>query len=216
VNTDRLIDLLSANLEPVSPGRFGKRMILAIFASGVAALVLMLRTIGPRPGLSSAAHLKWTALKLLFALSVIGAGAPFLIRSMCPGMEKRTRLALVFSPFLAALIVALLMLLLVRPEAWMEMLLGVTATSYQRCFLCVLSFAAIPFATLMWVLRKGAPTSLRLSGALAGIVAGGVGAAAYALHCNSDTIPFVAIWYSAAILCSAAIGAQLGPWLLRW
>jgi hypothetical protein len=216
VNTDRLINLLSANLEPVNPGRFGKTLILAIFASGTAALVLMVGTVGPRPELGSTRHLAWTAVKLLFALSVIGTGAPFLVRSMRPGMEAHASFATVLSPFLAAIVVALAMLLVVRPEAWIKMLLGASATSYRGCFLCLLSFAAIPFVTLVWVLRKGAPTRLRLSGTLAGIVAGGVGAVAYALHCDSDAIPFIGIWYSAAILLCAAIGAQLGPWLLRW
>lgn len=215
MNTDRLIDVLSANLEPVRPGQFGKALILAILAGGGAALVLMLATVGLRPELSTV-HLEWTAAKLFFAVIVIGAGAPFLVRSIRPGMEEPTRLAVVVFPFFAAITLALATLLRVHPETWIEMLLGASPISSPRCFLCIVSFGAIPFAALIWVLRKGAPTRLRLSGALAGMVAGGVGAAAYALNCNSDTIPFIAIWYSAAIALCAVIGAQLGPRLLRW
>jgi hypothetical protein len=48
------------------------------------------------------------------------------------------------------------------------------------------------------------------------VVAGGVGAAAYALSCSSDTIPFIAFCYGAAIALCALIGEQLGPRLLRW
>jgi MFS superfamily sulfate permease-like transporter len=33
---------------------------------------------------------------------------------------------------------------------------------------------------------------------------------------SCDTIPFITIWYSAAILLCAFIGAKLGPRLLRW
>jgi hypothetical protein len=69
---------------------------------------------------------------------------------------------------------------------------------------------------VIWALRKGAPTRLKLSGAVAGIVAGGLGAADYALGCKSDTIPFIAIWYGLAIALCAAIGALFGPRLLRW
>src|ERR1700720_2560571 len=79
VNTDRLIDALSANLERVSHGRLEKTLILAMVTGGAAAFALMLATVGPRPDLQSTAHLEWSAIKLLYALSVIGAGVPFLI-----------------------------------------------------------------------------------------------------------------------------------------
>jgi hypothetical protein len=69
---------------------------------------------------------------------------------------------------------------------------------------------------LIWALRKGAPTCLKRGGAIAGIVAGAIGAAAYAFNCASDSVPFIAIWYGAAVLLCAFIGAQLGPRFLRW
>ena len=74
MNTDRLIDILSVDAEPVNSGQLGKMLILAIGASGAAALGLMLATVGPRPDLQSTAHLEWTAVKLLYALSVLAHG----------------------------------------------------------------------------------------------------------------------------------------------
>lgn len=216
MNTDRLIDLLSTNLEPVSRGQLARTLLLAIVSGGVAAFGLMLATTGPRPDLCSTAHLEWTALKLVLPLSVIAFGAPFLVHSMRPGLASRINWQLVFFPFLAAIAASLATLLIVRPEAWIEMLRGSAQISSPRCFLCILSFAALPFVALIWALRQGAPTRLGVSGALAGIVAGGLGAVAYAFNCDSDTIPFVTIWYSAAIALCAFIGAQLGSWLLRW
>jgi hypothetical protein len=79
VNTDRLIDLLSANLEPVVRVQFGKKLFLAVLTGGAAALVLMLATVGPRADLDSTARLGWTAVKLLFAVSVIGSATPLLL-----------------------------------------------------------------------------------------------------------------------------------------
>jgi hypothetical protein len=216
VNTDRLIDLLSANLEPVGHVRFGKTLILAMLAGSAAALILMLMTVGPRADLDSTAHLGWTAVKLLFALSVIGTATPRLLRSMRPGLEKETPPGIIFLPFLAAIAAALAMLLLVTPETWTLMLRGRTSVSPERCLACVVFFAIIPFAALVWAVRQGAPTGLRLSGAIAGVVAGGLGAAAYAFACASDTIPFIAVFFGAAIALCAFIGAQLGPRLLRW
>jgi hypothetical protein len=175
----------------------------------------MLATVGLRPGLP-VAHLGWTALKLVLPLSVISLGSPSLAQSMYPGLAARTNWGLVFLPFVVAIAVGLAMLLIVRPEAWIAMLLGSAQISPPRCFLCILSFAAIPLAVLIWALREGAPTRLGASGGLAGIVGGGIGAAAYAFNCDSDTIPFITIWYSGAILLCAFVGTKIGPRLLRW
>jgi hypothetical protein len=216
VNTDRLIDALSANLEPVSRGQLGKALTLAIVTGGVAAFGLMLATVGPRPELYSTVHLEWTAVKLLFAFSVIGAAAPFLARSMRPGLEKGTHWLLIFFPFVVAIAAALAMLILGSPQARRVTRLVPTPLSPAHCILRIMLFAAIPLAALIWALRDGAPTRLNVCGAVAGIVAGGIGATAYALSCRGDTIPFIAIWYSAAIAICALVGAQLGPWLLRW
>jgi hypothetical protein len=106
VNTDRLVDLLSANLEPVGRVRFGKTLRLAMLTGSAAALILMLTTIGPRADLNSTAHLGWTAVKLLFAVSVIGAATPLLLRSMRPGLERETHPGLLFVPFFAAIATA--------------------------------------------------------------------------------------------------------------
>jgi hypothetical protein len=216
VNTDRLIDLLSANLEPVGRVHFGRMLLVAILAGAAAAFALMLATVGPRTDLGSTIHLAWTAVKVLFAISVIATAAPLLLKSMRPGLEKETHPALLFLPFFAAIMAALAMLLFVTPEAWGLMVRGAASVSPARCLLCIVFFAAIPFAALVCAFRQGAPTRLSLSGAIAGVVAGGVGAAAYAFACTSDTIPFIAVFYGAAIALCAFIGAQLGPRLLRW
>jgi hypothetical protein len=215
VNTERLIDLLSTNLEPVSQGRLEKTLILAMVLGGATAFAMMLATVGPRPDLHSTAHLEWSAVKLLFALSVIGVGAPLLIRSMRPGQEDETW-GLIFLPFFMAIAVALTPLFSGPPQAWRGLLDAATTTSPARCLYCIPLFAVFPWSGVIWALRKGAPTRLMLSGAIAGIVAGGLGAAAYALSCKSDTIPFIAIWYGLAIALCAAIGALFGPRLLRW
>jgi len=214
VNTDRLIDMLSANLEPVNPSQLGRTLLLAMVSSAAAAFGLMLATVGPRSNLGSTAHLEWAAAKVFFAFSIVLAGAPFLIKSIRPGRENETKWALLFFPLAATVALAVVMLLLGR-DAWGTPL-GARAISPARCLFCIPFFAAIPLAALIWALRQGAPTLLRLCGAIAGIVAGGLGAAAYALACGSDTVPFIAIWYSGAIAFCGLIGARLGIRFLRW
>jgi hypothetical protein len=87
---------------------------------------------------------------------------------------------------------------------------------WGTCLICIPIFAVIPFVAFIWALRKGAPTRLALAGALAGLVAGALGAAAVVVHQTGDSIPAIALWYGVPIVLCAMIGAILGPRLLRW
>jgi hypothetical protein len=57
----------------------------------------------------------------------------------------------------------------------------------------------------------GTITARRVAGAIAGLVAGALGATAYAFHCPDNSVPFVAIWYSTLVALCGVIGAILGP-----
>jgi hypothetical protein len=138
VTTDQLIDLLIANLEPVTGDGLRRAVILALTSGGAAALGLMLITVGPRPELGSIAHLSWLTLKLLFALSLIATGTPALIRSLRPGADDETGFKLVFSPFVVVGIAAVATLLLSRSDAWKGMLLGARSIASARCVLLTL------------------------------------------------------------------------------
>ena len=87
---------------------------------------------------------------------------------------------------------------------------------WGTCVICVPLFAIAPFASLIWALRKGAPLDLARTGAVAGLVSGVLGAAVFAFHHPGGSIPFIMLWYGGPIVVCAAIGALLGPHLLRW
>ena len=53
MTTDRLIDVLSANLGPVAANELRKAVMGALIAGGAAALGLMLLIVGPRPQLGT-------------------------------------------------------------------------------------------------------------------------------------------------------------------
>ena len=72
------------------------------------------------------------------------------------------------------------------------------------------------FAAMVWWLRGLAPTRLRLAGAAAGFAAGTTAALVYTLHCPEIEPPFLAVWYVLGMAIPAALGASLGPRLLRW
>lgn len=213
MKTDRLIDMLSANLEPVQPGRFRRLLALAVLGGGIAAYCAMLATAGLSPDAANATSLGFLVLKLLLALSLIAVGSAFLLRSAVPGRAGRRPYVLSFAPLLAVAATGVAVLICTHPAAWTDMLLG---TQWRTCLVCIPLYAAVPFAALIWALRQAAPTDPRRTGAVAGLVAGALGAAAYAFQCPDDSVPFVALWYGGTIALCALVGSLLGPRLLRW
>ena len=213
MKTDQLIDMLSTNVEPVKRGQIWKPLIWALAIGGAASFCVMLATVGLRTDAAGGIHVGFLALKLLFMLSVIGTGTALLMKLIRPGQEARKLFRFLFLPFLVAGFVGIVALALQPSSAWDRMILG---TEWVSCLFCIPLFAVVPFALLIWALRKGAPTNLKRTGAIAGLVAGALGATAYAFHCPDDSLPFVAIWYGAMVLLCAWIGARLGPRLLRW
>lgn len=209
MKTDRLIEMLATNVEPVKESTIAKALAWAAVIGAAAAFCAMLAMLGPRDDL--AAHPGYLALKLGFALSLVGFGLAYLAKAVRPG--QKGRLALVFIPFIAVAGAALPALPLDGLGAWRSMALG---ERWATCVYCIPLFAVVPFAVLIWALRKGAPTNLSLTGAIAGLVAGASGAASYAFYCPDDYLPFIAIWYGVAIALCALAGALLGPKLLRW
>ena len=71
-------------------------------------------------------------------------------------------------------------------------------------------------AAVLWAIRGLAPTRPVMTGATAGRLAGGVGALVYTLHCPELEAPFLGVWYVIGMAIPTAIGAFLGPRLLRW
>jgi hypothetical protein len=51
---------------------------------------------------------------------------------------------------------------------------------------------------------------------MAGLTAGALGAAIYALHCGETGGAFVLVWYSLGMVTPALAGLVLGRRLLRW
>jgi len=213
MKTEQLIDMLSTNVEPVKRGQVWKPLIWALAIGGAASFCVMLATVGLRAQAAGGIHVGFLALKLLFMLSVIGTGTALLIKLIRPGQEARKLFRFLVLPFLVAGFVGIVALALQPSSAWDRMILG---TEWVACLLCIPLFATVPFALLIWALRKGAPTDLKRTGAIAGLVAGALGATAYAFHCPDDSLPFVAIWYGAMVVLCAWFGARLGPRLLRW
>jgi hypothetical protein len=212
MKTDQLIGMLSSNLEPVKSGQLKRTLALTLVAGGVAAFCVMLSTVGLRAD-GGGLHLEFLALKLLFMLILIGAGSALLTKLIRPGQDGRIPYLVILLVFIAIGLAGIVALAARPSAAWEHVILG---TEWAMCAFCIPLFAVVPFVALIWALRRGAPTNLKRTGAIAGLVAGALGAVAYAFHCPDDSIPFIALWYGAMVALCAWIGAMLGPWLLRW
>jgi len=71
-------------------------------------------------------------------------------------------------------------------------------------------------AAALWAVRGLAPTRPWAAGFAAGLLAGSVGAFGYSLSCPEASPAFVAAWYTLGIVLTGAVGAALGPRVLRW
>ena len=97
-----------------------------------------------------------------------------------------------------------------------ERLATLLGDSWLRCPVDVFLLSLPTLAGTLWVMRGLAPTHLREAGFAAGVLAGAVGAAAYALSCLETSPAFIGVWYTAGIALAGALGAWLGPRVLRW
>jgi len=213
MTTDQLVALLVADLRPVNPRRVLHAVIIAL-ATGLAAALgaTMLIFVFP-PELLDGKNLEFLSIKLFFASGIVATAAVFLPQLARPGAPMRGTPAFSFVPFALIAVAATAELVWAPASAWPRMIVE------QDSLTCVPSIpllAILPFGALIWAIRAGAPTDRVRAGAVAGLAAGGLGAFACAFPCIEQSLSSIALWYGLPIGICAAIGAKLGPRLLRW
>ena len=212
MNTEDFIKSLSEDA-PVQERSPRAVMLLAVLAGAVIAGALLMVTLRPRPDFMLAMHTMRFEFKFVVTL-LLSVTALFVIRDMARPEVKRSRMrpALFAAPILLIVAVALEMMA-VPSDQWMTKLVG---HNMRFCTLFIPLFSLAPLALMLWALRRGAPSNPVRAGAVAGLVAGGIGAAFYAAHCFDDSPLFVAVWYTLAIAAVSGLGALLGSRVLRW
>jgi len=213
IKTEHLAALLARDAaycaRPVGLG-----LALALIGGYVAAFVLFMATLGPRPGaLQSAGNNVFFDLKFVIVLALALAAIGAALALSRPQMRRPAWVWLFIVPLLllAGGIVADLMLW--SSDGWQARLVG----SNALICLFAIPFLSIPLlAGLLLALRHGATSRPSMSGALAGLGASGLAASLYAAHCTDDSPLFVATWYTIAMAIVTLIGAGLGRRLLRY
>lgn len=214
MRTDELINLLSTNVEPVDHRQVGRALGIAVATGMAAAIGATLLMLGVRSDLGEPGPLAFLLLKLAFSIAIVILASVFLVKLARPGAERRTHSVIAAAPFLAIILLAAISLSLAPSAHWEAMIVD---GMWLECLVSIPVIAVVPFAVIVWVVRRvAAPTDLTRTGAMIGLVAGGVSAIGYAVHCTGDSLPFVALWYASTIALCTLAGATLGSRLLRW
>ncbi len=214
MKTDDLVTLLATGTEAVDARAPTRRYLTAVTLGTVVATSLVAGLLGFRPALLHDALEPMFLVKEGFCAALCAAALVAVARLSRPGV----RLGLVpvlglAAPVLAMWVLAAVALLATAPQDRADLVLGQTAGVCPF----LIALVSIPvFAAMMWTMRGLAPTRLRLAGAAGGLAAGAIGALVYSLHCPELAAPFLAIWYVLGMLIPAAVGAWLGPRMLRW
>jgi len=214
MNTQQLIHTLASDLQAgAGPKRARLRWPRLAALTGLASLaslaaILLLLSSSPHLSHGPGATIVFSAL----AGAALAAGA-FWATLKLSYPEGRLGLWWLFLP-LGILMVGLGLEMSDTPSSsWATRLWG---DSPAACFLCVTALSLPILAAALVALRAGAPSHPRLCGAMAGLLAGGIAATLYTLHCPENSLLFVASWHVPAVLTVTVFGALAAGRWLRW
>jgi hypothetical protein len=213
MKTDDLVTVLATRAEPVEPHLTGRRYATALVAGMLCAALLMASLLGVRSDLAEAVMLPMFWVKLAFAACLAVASLLTVMRLSRPGMPLDGMREGLAAPVLVIWLLAGIVLVRAGSGQWSELLLGKT---WKTCPYLIAMLSLPVFVAVLWAMKGLAPTRLRLAGAAAGLLAGATGAVVYCVHCPELEAPFIGIWYLLGMLVPTALGALIGPRLLRW
>lgn len=213
MKTEQLVELLASGDPAVDPQAALRRAGVAFGLACAVSLAFMLLQMGLLPTLREYLSLPMFWAKAAFSLGLAAAALAAAWRLAHPGVRVgRVALALA-APLVAMWALAAVALARAVPEGREALVLGRT---WADCPGNIAMLSAPVFVAALWSLKGFAPTRLRLAGAAAGLLAGATGAAVYTLHCPELAAPFLGVWYVLGMLIPTALGALVGPRVLRW
>ena len=211
MKTDALSDMLARDAGPVPRALAARRLSPAAAAGLLVSALIAIAWFGAIPAQMFATAVPWTKMAYAGALALAaGWWTARLSRPAAPIALPRRVTVLVL---LAMVVVGGFSLASTPAGARLDALLG---ESWPTCPWSVLVLSLPALAGSLWAVRGLAPTRPRAAGFAAGLLAGSVGAFGYSLSCPEASPAFVAVWYTLGIAFTGAVGAVLGPRVLRW
>jgi hypothetical protein len=210
ITTDRLVEQLAANLEPVEPLRSAGRRAAA-FMLGATLYVALLTLAISRPGAASRGVDPVVLVPQLFALvaSLLAVRAAF--ASVVPGHGRSTLVwaAVAIAAWVGALAVAAF-------GAPSERAAVLDARHEIGCVALILLGGAPLVAALAAMLRRGAPLSPVTTATLGALAVGSLANVAACFWTpHSDAVSEL-FWHGGAILALVLACAAGAPLVLRW
>jgi len=213
MKTDDLISMLATGVQPVPRRAASRRLGWALALGLAAALAIMWTEYGVRKDLVQALFWPMLWVKLLYPFA-IGCAAYVLVQRLArPGAKVGLSWVGIGTPVLLVWALAAVAWFGAGPDERMHLLMGET---WRSCAFSIALMALPVFVAALVALRGLPPTRPAWAGAAAGLLAGAAGATVYALHCPEMTAPFLGVWYLLGMLIPVAVGAAVGPRLLRW
>lgn len=214
MKTDDFVEMLARGAEPV-PRHAARDRLLAAVAVGLPLAVLLVALwLGFRHDLSDALRQPVLWVKFAVPLAVALAAGISLRRLTSPGVPAGRAWWAGAGAVLALWLVAALQW---AGLSQAERAYALWGSSWRECpFNIVVVSLPLLVAVLAMVRGLAAPTRPASAGLAAGLLAGGLGTAAYALHCPESGLAFVGVWYVLGVAIVGAAGATLGPRLFRW
>jgi hypothetical protein len=213
MKTEQLIGLLAADAHAVSRHALLRRLLVAAAAGSVVTLACVIILYGLRHDLRDAVSGTAFWVKAGFTSAVAVAGILVVERAGRPGARLGRRLMLLAVPFALILTIAWIELASADPGSRVALWLGQT---WRSCPFSIAALSLPPLTLLLLSLRRLAPTRPAAAGFAAGMLAGGLAATAYGLHCPETSAAFIATWYALGMLVCGFIGAIAGRRVLRW
>ncbi len=203
MKTEDLVALLSTGAEAVDLRLPSRRWLLALAGGALIAFLLTAGLLKLNPALwhQTSKPMFWVRESYCAVLGVLGVIT--VVRLARPGLRLGLVPMGIPVAVIAMWVLAVVTLVAASPQNRARLILGHTA---GVCPFLIALVAAPLLIALLWVMRSLAPTRLPRS----------IDALIYTLHCPELAAPFLAIWYLLGMLIPTAIGAWLGPRLLRW
>lgn len=213
MKTDDLISGLALDLPRTQNGQIERRLLAFMLPAAAIVLCGVIGWLGLRSDFGAAIEGPTFWAKAAYTAGLAGTGFWLLDRLGRPGTSTRGPLAMLAVILAVVGGMAVLELTSAAPEARIGLIMGRSA---RVCPTNILTLGALAAPFIFFAARRFAPVRPAMAGAAAGLLAAGLAATLYGLHCPERTAAFVAVWYSLGMALAAGAGAVIGRFAFRW